>query len=274
MCRLLLVSSAGFYNWLKRDQTILEEKNRVLNSLINTAFTEGRGSYGSPRVHSLLRSQKVKCSRGTVARRMVELGLRAKGKKKFKKTTDSSHPYQASPNLLKREFNPILPNKAWVSDITYVATSEGWLYLATVIDLFSRKIIGWGMSDTLHSDIALDALKMAIKQRGCGILSELIFHSDRGVQYACKSFRNLLNVYQIKQSMSGKGNCWDNAPAESFFHTLKVEHLYGKKLLTKLETRASIFEWIEVFYNRRRIHSTLGQVAPEEFERRFYAKVS
>jgi len=274
MCDVLRVSSSGFYSWWKRDNSLKQKKNIELCAAITDAHSNSRGTYGSPRVFAEVKGLGIKCSRHTVAKKMVELNLRAKVKKKFKNTTDSKHNYAVVPNLLDRNFQVSEPNQAWVGDITYIWTDEGWLYLATVIELFSRRVIGWSMSDSLASDLALDALKMAVKQQR-GILStKLIFHYDRGVQYACDRFKNLLKMCSITQSMSRKGNCWDNAPAESFFHTLKVEHIFGQKFLTRAEAKASIFEWIEVFYNRSRLHSTLGYVAPADFEQMYFEKVS
>jgi transposase InsO family protein len=196
---------------------------------------------------------------------MQRYGIRAKTKKKFKATTDSKHRLPVAANLLDRKFIPNKPNSTWAGDITYVWTREGWLYLAVVMDLFSRKIVGWAMEPTLSRELALKALRMAIRQRqpGTGLLS----HSDRGSQYASHDYQALLNTYGIVCSMSRKGNCWDNSVVESFFGTLKQEHVFFCDFMTRDEAKRSVFEWIEGFYNRQRLHSTLGYRSPEEYER-------
>ncbi|MBF0316285.1 MAG: IS3 family transposase [Oligoflexia bacterium] len=229
-----------------------------------------RGTYGSPRIFAMIKGQGLKCSKSKVERKMREMGIRAKTKRKYKATTDSNHKLPVSENLLNRNFTPIAPNIAWGADITYVWTEEGWLYLAVVLDLFSRKIVGWSIQDHMRSELVTDALLMAQKRQKP--LKGLILHSDRGSQYASGDYRKLIQNFGMLQSMSRKGDCWDNAPVESFFHTLKTEHVFLEKLKTKSEAKSSIFEWIEVFYNRQRIHSSLKYKAPECYESEFYLK--
>ncbi len=195
---------------------------------------------------------------------MRKYGIRAKTKRKYKATTDSNHSYTVAPNRLDRNFAPKAGNQAWVADITYIATNEGWLYLAGVIDLFSRKVIGWAMDERMTKDLVLNALKMALRRRQPR--PGLIHHSDQGSQYACDEYQRLLADHGIICSMSRKGNCWDNAPMESFFHTLKTEHVYWENFVTRGQAKQSLFEWIEVFYNRQRLHSTLDYVSPETYE--------
>ncbi len=265
MCKTLEISRSGFYAWLSRTESDRAREDRRLTELIRGILKESRGTYGVPRVHQTLRRRGVRCGENRVARLMKAAGLRAKTKRKFRvKTTDSKHNHPIAPDLLGGDFSASGPNQAWVSDITYIPTDEGWLYLASTMDLFSRLIVGWSMSASLEATVVIDAIKMAIDRRSPR--GGLIHHSDRGVQYACKDFRDLLEAHGMQASMSRKGNCYDNAAKESFFHTLKTELVHHEHYRTRAEARASIFEYIEAFYNRQRMHSTLGYRSPVEFE--------
>jgi len=241
-----------------------DRENLVLLKEIKTIHEQSRRTYGSPRITKELQNRGYSCSRPRVARLMAKNGIYAKTKRKFKVTTNSKHHYLVSPDLLKQNFSANAPNKVWVSDITYIRTRAGWLYLTIIIDLFNRKVVGWSISNRLTAiTTTIPALIDAFRrQRPKG---RLIFHSDRGVQYACHKFRNKLAEYKMIQSMSGKGNCYDNAVAESFFHTLKTELIYCEKYETKEQAKQSIFEYIEVFYNRQRLHSALGYYTPDEY---------
>ncbi len=265
MCRVLEVSRSGFYAWLGRDESDRTREDRRLTALIRGIFEESRGTYGAPRVHEALRKRSVGCGCKRVARLMRDAGLRSKLKRRFRvKTTDSNHDHPIAPDLVCRDFTASRPNQVWVSDITYIPTDEGWLYLASTMDLFSRRIVGWSMSSSLKTTIATDALQMALDGRE--LHGDLIHHSDRGVQYAASDFRKLLDAHSIAASMSRKGNCYDNAAKESFFHTLKTELVHHERYRTRDTARVSLFDYIEVFYNRQRLHSTLGYCSPVEFE--------
>jgi len=264
MCQLLNVSRGGYYAWLERPPSSRAQENIKLKENIEQIYEKSRRRYGSPRIHAQLRDEGVFVSRPRVARHMQQMGISALGKKKFKVTTDSNHKYPASPNLLKRAFTVNAPYQVWVSDITYIYTKEGWMYLTVIIDLYNRMIVGWAMSEGLSaSETTIAALNCACRRyhpaRG------IIFHSDRGIQYACKDFRKLLKKYHMIQSMSAKGDCWDNAVAESFFATLKREEVYLYNYNNRWEARQSIFSYIEIFYNRIRKHSYLGNKSPVQF---------
>jgi putative transposase len=231
---------------------------------IRIIHEQSRQTYGSPRVTIELHKLGYTCSRARVARLMAKNNINAKTKRKFKVTTESDHNYPLPADLLNQDFTADYPNKIWVSDITYIWTKAGWLYLTIILDLFNRQIVGWSMSQRLTAiTTTLPALNDAFRRQRPD--AGLIFHSDRGVQYACHEFRNKLAEYKMAQSMSGKGNCYDNAVAESFFHTLKTELVYFEKYETKEQAIQSLFEYIEVFYNRQRIHSTLGYLTPVEY---------
>ena len=266
MCRTLEVGSSGFYAWLKRPESPQCQKNQRLLMEIKAVHQKSRKTYGSPRIHAELTASGHACSRYRVARLMRQHGIVSKHKKKFRVTTNSVHSYPVAKNQLERQFDVSKPNQCWVSDITYIPTREGWLYLAVTLDLFHRKIIGWAMGRWITRQLVIDALNMAIKN-GC-LEQGLLHHSDRGVQYASNEFRGLLKIHSIKCSMSRKGNCWDNAVAESFFHTLKVELIQGKIYDTRQEAKTDIFDYIEVFYNRQRRHSYLGYLSPVDFEKK------
>ena len=264
-CRLLGVSRAGFYAWLKRPVPAGRRRRGELSARVRAAHADSRGTYGSPRVHAALRAEGVKVCENTVARLMREEGVRSKVARRFRaSTTDSSHPHPVAPNVLGRDFSADAPDRKWACDVTYVATGEGWLYLAVVLDLCSRKVVGWSMAGHLRAGLCLDALGMALARRSPG--PGLVHHSDRGVQYACGEYRRLLEGSGIAPSMSRRGDCYDNAAVESFFKTLKAELVHDERYATHEEARVSIFEYIECWYNRRRLHSALGYRSPEAFE--------
>jgi transposase InsO family protein len=229
---------------------------------IREAHVASRQSYGAPRVHAELIAQGVACCRNTVAKLMHREHIVPRAIRKFRVTTDSRNTKEVSPNRVRRRFKVNRPNACWLSDVTYIPTREGWLYLAAVMDLYSRAIVGWGMGQSLDGKLAADALHMAISRRG---VPEIV-HSDRGSTYATRIYRDLIKKYLIRQSMSRKGNCWDNAPMESFFHSLKTELVMHCDYKTREQARASLFEYMEVFYNRQRRHSTINYVAPLDFE--------
>jgi len=264
MCSILKISSRGYYKW--KSKTISKKaiiKNQ-LKQKIQTLYFEFKQRYGSPRITAELHALGYQISRVTVAKYMNELGLKSKLSKKFKITTNSKHNYLIAENVLDRDFKATTISQKWVSDITYIQTKEGFLYLTTIIDLYDRKLIGWSLSNTMSADdTSLAALRMAIKNRP--IEKGLIFHSDQGVQYATKKFTNILASYGVIRSMSRKGNCWDNAVAESFFKSLKTELIYGNKLIFKKQMESEIFQYIEIWYNRKRRHSTLNYKTIEEF---------
>ncbi len=266
MCKTLRVSRSGFYAWLCRCESERARENRRLIKVIRVIYDESRGIYGSPRVHRAMQQQSEPCGLNRVARLMRKADLRSKIRRRFRvKTTDSNHCHPIAPDLLDRDFTADGPNQAWVSDITFIKTEEGWLYLAVTMDLFSRKIVGWSMAPTLHAKVVVDALKMAITHRRPE--PGLIHHSDRGSQYASEAFTTVLADHGLRASMSRKGNCYDNAAMESFFHTLKTEHVRHVRYRCHAAARASLFDYIESFYNRKRLHSTLGYRSPDEFER-------
>jgi len=260
------MSRSNYYKWLKGGISKRKYENQLLTIEISRIFKVSKQTYGSPRIAAELAIQGFKVSRVRVAKLMRAAGFRSKVKKKYRITTDSNHKYPVAENLLKRELNPERMNKVWVSDITYIRTKQGWLYLTIIMDLFDRQIIGWALSKTMHaSKTVIPAWMMAVGRRG--ITDELIFHSDRGVQYACTQFSELLKRNTlVSQSMSRRANCWDNAVAESFFKTLKTECVYHQKHNTINEAELSVFEYVETWYNRRRLHSSLGYLTPYQFE--------
>jgi len=264
MCNVLDVSRSSYYAWLRRPESFRKKENRSLAIRIKVIHGQKRKTYGSPRVHQELKDTGIKCSRNRVARIMKQEGIRAVVQRKYKATTDSKHNLPVAPNLLKQDFDIKEPNKVWLADITYISTLEGWLYLATVMDLGCRRIKGWSMSNRLTKELALDALKMAICNNP--ITTGIIHHSDRGGQYASTEYQKLLADNGMIPSMSRKGNCWDNAPMESFFHTLKTELVYGLRYNTRQEAKASLFKYIEIFYNRQRRHSALQYMNPCQYE--------
>ena len=264
MCRLLDVSRSGYYAWLQGKDT-REQRDRQILQVIREVFEDNRETYGSPRVYRELRERGIRCSKARVERLMRKNGITPPRKKKYRVTTDSNHKNPIAPNVLQRDFTSPAPNCRWVSDITYVWTSGGWLYLAVVLDLFSRRIVGWAMDSRLDTEsLPLRALHMALFGRAPG--RGLIHHSDRGCQYTSKAYRDALRARAIVCSMSRRGDCWDNAVVESFFATLKLELIHRRSFRTREEARLAIFDYIEVFYNRQRSHSYLGYMSPEEFE--------
>ena len=269
MCRVLGVSRSGFYAWLSREPSAAEIRREELTEEVKEIHAEVKGRYGSPRIHAELVSRGHECGVNFVAEVMREAGIAAKTRRKFRQTTDSNHTLPVAENVLDRDFNPEEPNTSWVADVTYIPTREGWLYLAVVEDLFSRKVVGWSMDRTMTSRLVVDALEMALARRLKGSSSlELVAHSDRGSQYASEHYRRRLAEERITCSMSRRGNCWDNAAMESFFASLKKELVHDEDYATREEAKASIFEYIEAFYNRVRRHSSLGYVAPDEYERK------
>jgi len=264
MCRVLKVSRAGFYAWRQRPPAAHRLKDERLALEIAAIYQEHRGRYGSPRVQVVLRDRGYRSGRKRVARLMREQSLRARPRRRYRTTTDSRHRLPVSANLLARRFTANAPNLAWVTDITYLWTLEGWLYLAVMLDLFSRRVVGFALSERIDVKLALDALVMAIKQRQPA--PGLLHHSDRGSQYASHQYRQMLDQHAMVGSMSRRADCWDNAVAESFFASLKLELVYPSQWRTRAEARSAIFEYIELFYNHRRKHSTLGYRSPVEFE--------
>jgi putative transposase len=267
MTRLLKVSSSGYYAWLNRREkpSSRTEENTTLLEDIRVVHSASRASYGSPRVTAALRRQGTRVSRYRVARLMRSAGLQGKShRRKRAKTTDSTHDQPRAMHHLDRNFTAEQPNQKWLSDLTYLDTTQGWLFLCVVLDMHSRRVIGWAFSSSLEARLVVNAFDMAVQTRRPQ--PELVFHSDQGVQYTSVEFRQALSRLEAVQSMSRKGNCWDNAPCESFFATLKLELDLGKARGDKLETQALVFEWMEVFYNRQRLHSSLGFRSPAEFE--------
>ena len=263
MCRILHIGRSSYYAWKRRRTSVRDKQNESLVFQINLIHGKSRKTYGSPRITAQLRASGIRCGKNRIARLMRENGIMAKTKRRFKITTDSKHNLPIAENLLGQDFTADAPNKTWTGDITYVWTRQGWMYLAVVLDLFNREIVGWSMRKRITKDIVTKALAMAIQRKRPQ--AGLIFHSDRGSQYASNEFRKLLEEHHFVQSMSGKGNCYDNAVTESFFHTLKTELVYFERYKTRSEARQGIFEYIEIFYNRVRRHSYLGYVSPVDF---------
>jgi transposase InsO family protein len=266
MCRVLEVSPSGYYAWIERQPSVTEKRREELAAEIRTIHAAVKKRYGSPRMHAELVAQGRACSRNTVAKIMKGLGIRAISHRKFRvSTTDSNHDFPVAANLVDQEFAAAKPNEIWLTDITYIPTRQGWLYLAAVEDLYSRRVVGWSMGTTMESRLVVDALEMAVKQRIPD--AGLVAHSDRGSQYASEHYRRALAERGIECSMSRRGNCYDNAPMESLFASLKKELVHREDYATTEAAKASVFEYLEVFYNRQRRHSSLGYVAPAEFER-------
>jgi putative transposase len=265
MCRVLRVSPGGYYDWRGRPQSSRAARHDALVVEIKAIHIEVKARYGSPRMHAELVARGRPCCVSTVARLMRREGVAAKAKRKFRGTTDSNHGRPVAENVPARRFEPEAADQAWTADITYVATGEGWLYLAAVEDLYSRRIVGWSMGTRSDSRLVVDALEMAVAWRLPG--EGLVAHSDRGSQYASEHYRDRLSGHGIVCSMSRRANCWDNAPMGSFFASLKKELTRGEIFATRAEARASISEYIEVFYNRVRRHSSLGYMSPAEYER-------
>jgi putative transposase len=272
LCRVLRVSKSGFFAWLKRPESARAQQNQALAAQIRAAHARSRKTYGRRRIHAQLQREGIACSRNRVGRLMRCEGLQGLRRRAFRATTNSQHSLPVAPNLLARDFTASAPDQIWMSDITYLACQEGWEYLATVMDLHSRRIVGWAMQSTLDRSLTLNALEMAIAQRRPG--PGLIHHSDRGVQYACADYQRLLDGHRMIPSMSRKGDCWDNAPKESFFGTLKGELVHHLGRPSRSDAHREVFDFIEVFYNRQRLHSSLGYLSPVEFERLSVAKAA
>lgn len=272
MCSVLGVSSSGYYAWRTRPVSSRARANQKLLVEIRAIHSRSRRIYGSPRVHAELRDCNFLVGKNRVARLMRAENLRGQRKRKQPHTTNSQHGHPVAPNHLNRDFHATRPNEKWLADITYIPTAEGWLYLAVVLDLFSRKIVGWAFAATLESCLVEQAFQMAVRDRTA--LTGLLHHSDRGSQYAGDAYQRLLSDQQIQVSMSRTGNCYDNAPMESFFSTLKCEHVHFQKYQTRQEAQTDIFAYIVGFYNRQRRHSSLGYISPDEFERRYYTNLS
>lgn len=265
MCHTFNVSPAGYYAWLKRCESRRDRENRILLIHIRTAYENSRKLYGSPRIKAELNAMGIICGKNRVVRLMRVNGITAKSKRKYKPGSSSKHNMPVSEDLVRQKFSAESPDRVWVSDITYIPTGQGWLYMAAVLDLYSRRIVGWSMSERMSRDIVMDALSQAVSRRKPQ--KGLICHSDRGSQYASGDYREMLTGNGFLSSMSGKGNCYDNACMESFFHTLKTELVYFEKFKTKSEAKSKIFEYVEVFYNRKRRHSYLGYRSPVDFEK-------
>jgi putative transposase len=267
MCGVLGVSPAGYYVWRSSPESPRAAANRSLLNDIKQVHRDNRGCYGSPRIHARLQAQGRRASRGRIERLMRRHGIRAiMARPRRVRTTDSRHDLPIAPNLLDRSFVAAAPNQIWLADMTYIETDEGWLYLAAVMDMHSRRIVGWAMRDHLRTELPLAALRMAIQTRRPP--AGLVHHSDRGVQYASGDYRCALQSTGIKASMSRKADCYDNAPMESFFHTLKTELVHHRQYATREEAKRDIFGYIEGFYNRTRLHSAIGYISPIEMEQK------
>lgn len=266
MCKVMDVSRSGYYTWRRRPPSQREQANQELVAAIRQVHRNSMQTYGSPRVHAELKAQGYTCSLNRVARLMRLHDIQARQRRRYKVTTRSEHSYPIAPNLLNREFNANHPNEKWAADITYIWTDEGWLYLAVVLDLFSRMVVGWALDASLESDLVEHALRMALARRYPN--GNLLHHSDQGSQYASFSFQALLVNGGIMASMSTTGNCYDNAPVESFFATLKCDLVNRRRYRTRAEARLDIFWYIEAFYNRQRRHSSLDYLSPLGYERR------
>lgn len=272
-CQVLQASVSGYHAHVARQDGIGPRRflsDKALLVHIKAVHTQTKCAYGRPRIWRELRKDGVRVGKQRLQTLMRRYGIRAKGKKRFKVTTDSNHDLPIAPNLLDRQFTVGAPDKVWVGDITYIPTDEGWLFLAVVIDLFSRQVVGWSMRADMTRDIVIDALRMAWFKRHPGKQTELIFHSDRGSQYASEDFRNLLNEYGIVPSMSRRGNCWDNACSETLFGSLKVERLHGQRFVTRRHAKDETLAWL-LWYNQSRLHSTLDYVSPMQFEQHWLA---
>lgn len=265
LCETLEVSPAGYYAWRQRPRSEQQQRRDTLVVEIRTIHAEVKARYGSPRIHKELVARGLDCCVNTVAKLMRDNEIKAKTARKFRVcTTDSDHNLPVADNLLDRQFNPSAANEVWVADITYIPTDEGWLYLAAVEDLYSRRVVGWSMAEHMESRLVVDALEMAVQRRLPD--ERLLAHSDRGSQYASDHYQRLLSHHGITCSMSRRADCWDNAPMESFFASLKKELIHDANFATREEAQAAIFEYIEVFYNGQRRHSSLGYVSPAEYE--------
>ena len=270
MSQVLQISTSGYYAWLEREPSARQQRHRYIAQAIGRSYFESERIYGYRKAHQDLLEANIVCCKETVRRIMREIGLCSRVKRKFVLTTDSKHDMAIAENLLGRDFTATFPNQKWVADITYIPTAHGWLYLAVVMDLYSRKIVGWSMSKHIDSELVVSAMSMAVSQRNA--VTGLLHHSDRGSQYASEVFQALLDDHKIVCSMSRKGNCWDNACMESFFGSLKTEWLAHKKYQTGQEAKDDIFKYIEMFYNRKRRHAALGYLSPAAYEELYEMK--
>ena len=271
-CEVLEVSASGYFNWLRRRQASRSgppgrHSDEALLAHIRAIHAEVKGEYGWPRMHKELLARGIRVGKDRVRKLMKQHGIKAKTKRKFVVTTDSRHNLPVAPDLVQRRFNPEAPNQLWSGDITYLATDEGWLYLAAVIDLFGRQVVGWSLQPHMQTSLVKDALAMAWWRRRPA--AGLIFHSDRGSQYCSGEFQAILRAWGMRSSMSRKGNCWDNAPTESFWGRLKTASVHGQKFATREQARQAVMDWM-AFYNHRRLHSSLGYLSPMQFEQRWY----
>jgi putative transposase len=264
LCRVLKVRRSGFYAWVEREESRHAKEDRKLGLEVRVAFVASKRRYGSPRLYRDLRRAGVAIGRHRVARLMREHGLRARPRRRFVATTDSRHQQPTARNILARDFAPTQPNRVWAADVTYLPTREGWLYLAVILDLYSRRVIGFAMSERNDENLTLAALRMALEQRQRA--PGLVHHSDRGTTYASGRYQDMLSKHGLICSMSRKGNCWDNAPVESFFSTLDIECARGQMFSSRAAARRDVIEYILRFYNSKRLHSSLGYVSPLEFE--------
>ncbi|PZD70246.1 hypothetical protein C1752_15938 [Acaryochloris thomasi RCC1774] len=273
MCKVLHLSRSAYYAWVHRKTSPRQQENEILSEQIQQIHQDSRHTYGSPRIHAALIAKGFRVGRQRVRRLMAKLGISARRKRQFKvTTTDSDHAYSVAENVLNRDFTTTEPDRAWVADLTYIATAEGWLYLAVIIDLFSRRVVGWSMAEHMRTALVSTALEAALGHR-IPASNGLVFHSDRGSQYASTDYRAELERSDITCSMSRRANCWDNAVAESFFGTLKTELIHPMIFDTRAKAKTVIAEWIEVFYNRQRIHSTIGYFTPVQFEELYWGKL-
>jgi putative transposase len=264
MCRILSVSRSGYYAWKHRPHSDRNQANKLLTDDIKRIFDDEKERSGSPRITKLLQEEGKSAGRHRVARIMRDNGWRAKAAKKYKATTNSNHALPVAPNLLNQNFNADAPDQKWVSDITYIWTDEGWLYLAVVLELYSRRVIGWSLSERMTATLVCDALMMALWRHH--MPKGVIVHSDRGSQYCSGAYQKLFKKHKLICSMSKKGDCYDNAAMESWNHSFKVEAIHGERFLTRSAAKEQVFEYIEIYYNRKRLHSKLGYVSPEAFE--------
>lgn len=272
LCRVMQVSRSGFYTWQRRPPSARALETRRIDVAIKAVFAASKQRSGSPKVAQALRSQGWRVSDSRVAKRMRHLGLRSIARRRFRVTTDSKHPYPVAPNRLQRNFTAQRPNQVWVSDLTYLRVGHGWLYLAVFIDLYSRRVVGWALSSSLDHTVVLMALRRAVARRRPA--PGLIIHSDRGVQYACSAFVQWVAKRGFVQSMSRKGDCWDNAVAESFFHLLKSELAHHCQWHDYTVAQRDLFEYIEIFFNRERSHSTLDYMTPDQFEQHTLSNIA
>jgi len=268
MCQVLEVSRSSYYGWLKRPASVHQKEDKILVEKMWRIHKESYKTYGIRRIKAKLNKEGISCGKNRVARLMRENGIFSRLRRKYKATTNSNHRLPVAPNILNQDFTADRPNKKWVGDITYIPTDEGFLYLAGIEDLFQRKVVGWSLGSRITKELTISALEQAAVRENPG--DGLIFHSDRGSQYAAYAFQDVLYKYHIRQSMSRKGDCYDNACMESFFSTLKKDIIYGRRFKTREEAKLAIIEYIETFYNCHRLHSTLGNMSPMEYERQYY----